>query len=499
MGTLEICGFRPEFKVRASSFGSTGEIPSPVHSRPFVASGRFDMSGVSSLRFLGASAVRNRVPHTDRLDVLWGSCLSKSPSGRPGVTYGGSGSSLEAVGMSGGCKSSSFSANASGRRLLCSTASFLGSLIYNVLFSAFNCTKYLPGGYGCNFSNIVTIQKVTASADFELKKRSVTPKEKINVKALNKSSVVSASLIHPPSPTTDSRIIHSTAIVHPDAIIGEGVEIGAFCTVGQKVKLGNGCILHPGSHIFGNTQLGENCVLLTGAVVGADIPGKTIIGDHNLIGYHAVVGVKCQDMKYKEGDECHLYIGNNNDIREFASIHRSSKPDDNTILGNDNLIMGSCHIAHDCKVGNRNILANGTLLGGHVVLEDLVHTGGAVAVHQFCHIGSYSFLAGGSMVDRDIPMFMMVAGDRAELRGLNLEGMRRCGFSDLEVRSIRKAYQKLFMSSDDSGGVEDRLSELEQTDEFLAVPAVGMMLQSVRNCFGEARRGICRFRHWSSV
>ncbi|CAM6118831.1 unnamed protein product [Calypogeia fissa] len=176
-------------------------------------------------------------------------------------------------------------------------------------------------------------------------------------------------------------------------------------------------------HILGETQLGDNCVILSGAVVGADILGHTIIGDCNTIGHYAVVGVKCQDRKYKDGDECYLYIGNNNDIREFASVHRSSKPDDNTVVGNDNLIMGSCHVAHDCKIGNGNILANGTLLGGHVVVEDLVHTSGGVAVHQFCHIDSYAFLAGGSMVDRDVPRYMMVAGDRAELRGLNLEGM----------------------------------------------------------------------------
>ncbi|KAL2644949.1 hypothetical protein R1flu_012536 [Riccia fluitans] len=331
---------------------------------------------------------------------------------------------------------------------------------------------YLPGPYCNYYSGLNKLQKTATSA---------------------------GSPVHPPSATTDSRIIHSSAVVHPDSIIGEGVEIGAFCTVGPKVKLGNGCILHPGSHVFGDTLLGENCVLFTGAVVGADIPGKVVIGNNNLIGYHAVVGVKCQDMKYKEGDECTLYIGENNDIREFVSIHRSSKPDDETRVGNDNLIMGSCHIAHDCKIGNRNIFANGTLLGGHVTVEDLVHTGGAVAVHQFSHIGSYSFLAGGSMVDRDVPMFMMVAGDRAKLRGLNLEGMRRCGFSDVEVRSIRKVYQRLFMKSDASIGIEEKLSELEQLDEFRAVPAVSMMLQSIRNCFGEHRRGLCSFRHWSSV
>ncbi|KAH8934584.1 hypothetical protein BDL97_18G090800 [Sphagnum fallax] len=215
---------------------------------------------------------------------------------------------------------------------------------------------------------------------------------------------------------------------------------------------------------------------------------------------HATAVVHPDAVLGEEGDECSLYIGNNNDIREYVSIHRSSKPNDDTVIGDDNLIMGSCHIAHDCRLGNHNILANGTLLGGHVMVKDYVHTGGAVAVHQFCHIDSYSFLAGGSMVDRDVPMYMMVSGDRAELRGLNLEGLRRCGFSDLEVKSIRRTYQKLFMNSDtEAGGLEDRLATLELNEELANVPAVVSMLKSVRNCFGEKRRGICKFRHWSSV
>ncbi|KAJ7567658.1 hypothetical protein O6H91_01G001100 [Diphasiastrum complanatum] len=296
------------------------------------------------------------------------------------------------------------------------------------------------------------------------------------------------------------KFIHPMAIVHPGAIINEGVVIGPFCTVGPEAKLGRGCKLYPNSHVCGNTEMGEGCVLLTGAIVGADIPGQTMLGCYNSIGHHAVVGVKCQDMKYKEGDECFLFIGSNNDIREHASVHRSSKSSDSTVIGDNNLIMGSCHVAHDCKLGNNNILANGTLLGGHVVVQDFVHTGGAVAVHQFCHMDSFSFIAGGSMVDRDVPMYMMVAGDRAELRGLNLEGMRRRGFSELEVKSIRRAYQKLFMNTDaDAGGLEDRLFELDSNDELAKVPAVKLMLRSVRSCFEENRRGICKFRHWTSV
>ncbi|KAH9300595.1 hypothetical protein KI387_012178, partial [Taxus chinensis] len=281
--------------------------------------------------------------------------------------------------------------------------------------------------------------------------------DKDGLVALSKQSMHKVPANASPQP----KFVHPTAVVHPHAVIGEGVTIGPFCTVGQAVNLGNHCQLHAGSHITGNTEIGEGCVVLAGAIVGADLPGCTVIGKNNSIGYHAAVGVKCQDLKYIDGDDCFLHIGNNNDIREYASIHRSSKPADETVIGDNNLVMGSCHIAHDCKVGNRNIFANGTNLGGHVVVENYVHTGGAAGVHQFCHIGSHAFVAAGALVVQDVPMYVMVAGDRAELRGLNLEGLRRCGFSDMEVRSIRRAYQKLFMCSDEnSGGLEERLVEL---------------------------------------
>ncbi|KAL2930195.1 putative acyl-[acyl-carrier-protein]--UDP-N-acetylglucosamine O-acyltransferase mitochondrial [Bienertia sinuspersici] len=290
--------------------------------------------------------------------------------------------------------------------------------------------------------------------------------------------------------------VHPTAIVHPNATLGQGVSIGPFCIVGSSAKLGNACKLNPGSHIFGHTQLGDNCILMTGAVVGDELPGKTIIGSNNVIGHHAVVGVKCQDLKYKDGEECFLDIGDNNDIREFSSIHRSSKPNDQTVIGHNNLIMGSCHVAHDCKIGNNNILANNTLLAGHIVVGDYIHTAGATVVHQYCHLGSFCFIGGGSVVSQDVPKFMMVSGDRAELRGLNSEGLRRRGFSAAEVKGLRAAYRKIFMPTNtESGNIEDRLNELEQHEELGQVPVICSMVQSIRDSFSESRRGICKFRH----
>ncbi|XP_044480061.1 probable acyl-[acyl-carrier-protein]--UDP-N-acetylglucosamine O-acyltransferase, mitochondrial isoform X1 [Mangifera indica] len=297
-----------------------------------------------------------------------------------------------------------------------------------------------------------------------------------------------------------SSFIHPTAVVHPNAIIGQGVSIGPFCTIGSSARLGNGCQLYPASHIFGNTELGERCVLMTGAVVGDDLPGQTVLGCNNIIGHHAVVGVKCQDMKYKPGEECFLDVGNNNEIREHASIHRSSKSSDRTVIGDNNLIMGSCHIAHDCKIGNNNIFANKTLLAGHVVVEDYTHTAGAIAVHQFCRVGSFSFVGGGSVVSEDVPKYTMVAGERAELRGLNLEGLRRRGFMVSEIKSLRMAYRKIFMPVDANNmGFEERLAEVEQDEELSNVPAVCSMVQSIRDSLAENRRGICRVRQWSNL
>ncbi|GFP93345.1 probable acyl-[acyl-carrier-protein]--UDP-n-acetylglucosamine o-acyltransferase mitochondrial [Phtheirospermum japonicum] len=261
--------------------------------------------------------------------------------------------------------------------------------------------------------------------------------------------------------------IHPSAIVHPDAILGQGVSIGPFCTVGPSAKLGNACHLYPGSHVSGNTELGDNCTLMMGAVVGDDLPGRTVIGYNNIIGHHAVVGIKCQDMKFK-------------------------------VIGDKNLIMGSCHIAHDCKVGNNNIFANNTLLAGHVTVEDYTHTAGAIVIHQFCHIGSFSFIGGGSVVSQDVPNYTMVSGERAELRGLNLEGLRRRGFSSVEIKRLRAAYIKIFMPRDGNfRSIEDRLSTLEKDEELGQDPAVHIMIQSIRDSFVEGRRGICKFRPWS--
>ncbi|XP_011010646.1 PREDICTED: probable acyl-[acyl-carrier-protein]--UDP-N-acetylglucosamine O-acyltransferase, mitochondrial isoform X2 [Populus euphratica] len=265
-------------------------------------------------------------------------------------------------------------------------------------------------------------------------------------------------------------LIHPSADVHPNAVIGHGVSVGPFCTIGSSVKLGNGCRLYPGSHVFGDTEIGDHCLLMPGAVVGDHLPGRTVLGCNNVIGHHAVIGVKCQDLKYKPGDECFLHIGDNNEIREHTSIHRSSKSSDKTVIGDNNLIMGSCHIAHDCNIGNNNIFANNTLLAGHAVVE----------------------------VSQDVPKYTMVVGERAELRGLNLEGLRRNGFTATEIKSLRTAYRNIFMPVDsNSTSFEERITKVEEDKELGKIPAVCSMIQSLRDSFAQNRRGICKFRYFS--
>ncbi|EMS46719.1 Acyl-[acyl-carrier-protein]--UDP-N-acetylglucosamine O-acyltransferase [Triticum urartu] len=200
-------------------------------------------------------------------------------------------------------------------------------------------------------------------------------------------------------------------------------------------------------------------LLIASRHLQANLPGRTIIGENNVIGNYAVVGVKCQDLKYKNINALLLLFSQ--EMNAFYALVTTMRSESTALFTDLLNLVTARYSAHDCKIGSNNIFANNTLFGGHVIVEDCTHTAGAVVVHQFCHIGSFSFLGGGSVVAQDVPRYTMVAGDRAELRGLNLEGLRRNGFSDQEVRSLRKAYRKVFMpASSSQSNFEDRLAEL---------------------------------------
>lgn len=218
--------------------------------------------------------------------------------------------------------------------------------------------------------------------------------------------------------------IHETAIVHPDARIADGAEIGPFCVIGAGVEIGAGTIV------------GAHCV----------IEGPTRIGHHNRIHPHSVIGGEPQDKKYA-GEPTRLEIGNHNTIREFVTINRGTVQDDGlTRIGDHNWIMAYVHVAHDCKVGNHTIFANAASLAGHVRVDDYVILGGFTLVHQFCQIGAHAFTSMGSIVNRDVPPYVTVAGNFAEPKGINSEGLKRRGYDSERIMSIRRAYKTLYKS-----------------------------------------------------
>lgn len=240
-------------------------------------------------------------------------------------------------------------------------------------------------------------------------------------------------------------MIHSTAIVHPNARIGARVEIGPYAIVGEHVALGEGTTVGPHAVIEGRTEIGRDSRIFQFASIGADP----------------------QDLKF-HGEVSTLRLGDRNIVREFVTLHRGTEGGGGeTVIGSDNLFMAYSHVAHDCRVGNRVILANGATLAGHVTVDDFAILGGLSGVHQFTRIGSHVMIAAGAMVVQDIPPYTVAHGDRAKTVGLNLVGLQRRGFSDEAVRSIKRAYKLVFRSG---LRLEDALTriadELEENAEL---------------------------------
>lgn len=255
--------------------------------------------------------------------------------------------------------------------------------------------------------------------------------------------------------------IHATASVDPRAELGDEVEVGPYSIIGPKVKIGNGTRVK--SHVV--------------------IEGNTTLGDANLIFQFTTVGSVPQDLKYR-GEDSQLIIGNHNTIREFVSLNPGTAGGGMvTRIGDRNLLMMYCHIAHDCILGDHNIIANGATLGGHVVIEDYVIVGGLVGIHQFVKVGSSAILGAGSMVSKDIPPYCNATGDRARLRGLNLEGLRRRGFTKAQVEALKKAYRIIFQSA---LRVKDALKRVRK--EFPNLPEVAHLVAFIE----QSQRGVCR-------
>jgi UDP-N-acetylglucosamine acyltransferase len=214
------------------------------------------------------------------------------------------------------------------------------------------------------------------------------------------------------------------AIIEDGAVIGENVEISAFCFISGESKIGDGTTIAQGACIY----------------------GKTTIGKNNRIFSHAVIGSIPQDLKF-HGEDVELIIGDNNTIREFTLFNPGTEGGGSkTVIGDNNLFMGYVHLGHDVIVGNNCILANSAALAGHVEIGDnIVIGGGGVAVHQFVHIGDFAMIGGASALTQDIPPYCMAEGNRATLRGLNLTGLRRQLQRD-EINEIKSTYRELFES-----------------------------------------------------
>lgn len=256
-------------------------------------------------------------------------------------------------------------------------------------------------------------------------------------------------------------MIHETAIIDPTAVIGQDVKIGPYCVIGPGVEIADRCILE--SHVV--------------------VKGPTKLGQGNHIYQFASVGEDCQDKKYA-GEETFLEIGDDNVIRECVTIHRGTVQDNSlTKIGSRNLFMAYAHIAHDCVVGDDNIFANNASLAGHVTMGDWCIMGGNSGSHQFCHIGSHSFLGAGGVLLRDLPPYVMAGGEVLKPFGINSEGLKRRGFSPSTIQQIKRAYKVVYRSALTADEAVEELDKMAET-----TPELKIMADFIRN----APRGILR-------
>lgn len=248
--------------------------------------------------------------------------------------------------------------------------------------------------------------------------------------------------VHQPAGET---VIHPTAIISPNAKLGAGVKIGPYCVIEDTVTLHDGVELV--SHVA--------------------VAGHTDIGANSIIYPFASVGHPPQDLKYR-GEPSRLIIGERTVIRENTTINPGTAGGGmETRIGDDCLIMASAHVAHDCKIGNHVILANYVAIAGHCVVEDHVRFGGICGVHQFVRIGKYAFIGAQSMVDADVIPYGMAVGNRANLAGLNLVGLKRNGFDRESIHTLRAAYRMIFSSE---GTLRERVDDAAEM--FKAAPMV---------------------------
>ncbi|MFZ2650074.1 MAG: acyl-ACP--UDP-N-acetylglucosamine O-acyltransferase [Burkholderiaceae bacterium] len=260
-------------------------------------------------------------------------------------------------------------------------------------------------------------------------------------------------------------IIHPTAIVEAGAELGETVRVDAYAVVRAHVQIGEG------------SSVGAHCV----------VEGRTRIGRGNRIFQFCSIGAVPQDKKYA-GEPTELHIGDRNTLREFCTLNTGTAQGGGvTRIGDDNWIMAYVHIAHDCQVGNQTIFANNATLGGHVHIDDWVIVGGLSGVHQFVQIGAHVMVGFASAVSQDVPPFMLVDGNPLAVRGFNVEGLRRRGFSAARIAAVKQMHKLIYRSGLTLEAVKTALPELAA-----ATPEASADVSLVLEFLQRAQRGIAR-------
>ena len=260
-------------------------------------------------------------------------------------------------------------------------------------------------------------------------------------------------------PIDRSATVGFTARVHRDAIIGPGVRIGEFCVIESDVEIGANCMLEPYVYVKRWTTLGERNEISAGTVLGTDPLDKGFTGERS-----------------------YLHIGNGNKIREHYTISRGTAPESITEIGDDNYIMTSGHIAHNCKLGSNIVIASCALLAGYVEVEDQAFISGGVVVHQYSKIGRLAMIGGNTRVNSDVPPFFLYSDFNIAAKGLNVVGLKRAGYKASDVAALKKAYQILYRSG---LKLEDALRRIETE---IPTPETRHLVAFVRG----SERGICR-------
>lgn len=252
-------------------------------------------------------------------------------------------------------------------------------------------------------------------------------------------------------------MIHPTAIIHPRAKLDASVRVGPYAVVDEGVEVGPDCVIGP--HVY--------------------LTGQTTIGAHNRFYAGCVIGEAPQDLKYA-GEPTRLRIGEHNVFREHVTAHRSSRPEQETVIGSRNFFMANSHVAHNCRLGDGVILANGVLLGGYVALEDRVFLSGNCLVHQFVRVGTLALMQGGSAISKDLPPYTVARGVN-DLCGLNTVGLRRAGLTPATRLELKQLYHALFR-----GGRNLRAAVADAQKTFSSAPARALL-----DFVAASARGVC--------